>query len=266
MALGFVVLQSKYNVDVLDLDTQAVTELDTTGEQIHSSTLQLGPGHGSENIVTWHDLVEQTRMAMSFAGESGRFSQRYYSAASKASSAQSFIRRRDQRKATNPLDSFASEQLLLPSLEDEDESGGGQSVFYDAPSTYDGLSGYLTKLGSFIKSWKRRWFFLDCGRMSLAYYESEERPAPLGTICLSDVTAVEYKNAYNHIQGWFILVHTPRRVWVLRADDQHTWVTWIKALMASCPATAGSTELPAEIQSTTANQHGSLGDIELNFL
>lgn len=93
-------------------------------------------------------------------------------------------------------------------------------------SSYQQLTGYLTKLGKIRKNWKKRWFVLD--GWNLHYYEKEGESKPLGTIPLEDCFI---KRSHDGEAGKFCFqISTKARTFLLCADTKDDMLRWVKAL------------------------------------
>lgn len=89
--------------------------------------------------------------------------------------------------------------------------------------------GYLTKEGANIKSWKRRYFVLKNG--VLTYAQSQQKPAELGRVHLSDVSVVQVSNRKNKPCCFEIV--TPSRIYYFSADNEADKESWMNALKIS---------------------------------
>jgi hypothetical protein len=81
-----------------------------------------------------------------------------------------------------------------------------------------GKTGFLTKEGKTVQSWKRRWFELTDSE--LAYYKEQKDAAKKkaqGSILLKEVTTVTPSNYKN--KQFCLAVSTPKRVYYLVADS-----------------------------------------------
>ncbi|CAN8023226.1 unnamed protein product, partial [Ixodes persulcatus] len=86
-------------------------------------------------------------------------------------------------------------------------------------------SGYLTKLGGKLKTWKRRWFVLKNG--ALRYYKSQGDTArkPRGQITLDDVCRVTRSEGAATFE-----IATGKRSFYLSAESTSTMEEWVKVL------------------------------------
>lgn len=95
------------------------------------------------------------------------------------------------------------------------------------------VQGHLTKLGSFMKNWKKRWFCLDLRKGTLVYTSDENSNSELGHISLfaaCDVLIPQTPEARAHNT---VLVVTPRRTYNLRADAPSIMLSWYYTLSAA---------------------------------
>ena len=100
-----------------------------------------------------------------------------------------------------------------------------------------GLQGHLTKLGSFMKTWKRRWFVLDLRRGTLAYFPDENSASELGSIVLADVCDVVVPQSREAKETNTFLVVTGKRTFHLRADSVPTMLCWYHLVAAATEPT-----------------------------
>ncbi|CAN7938127.1 unnamed protein product [Ixodes hexagonus] len=86
-------------------------------------------------------------------------------------------------------------------------------------------SGYLTKLGGKLKTWKRRWFVLKNG--ALRYYKSQgdTMRKPRGQIILDDVCRVTRSEGAATFE-----IATGKRSFYLSAESTSTMEEWVKVL------------------------------------
>lgn len=83
------------------------------------------------------------------------------------------------------------------------------------------VCGHLEKQGEKHKRWKRRWFLLNEGM--LYYFSEVPEFVPVATISLN-AAAVSKKD------DLLLDIHTPNRVYHLRAMDKELWEEWLSAL------------------------------------
>jgi hypothetical protein len=84
--------------------------------------------------------------------------------------------------------------------------------------TMAGKTGFLTKEGKTVQSWKRRWF--ELGDTELFYYKEQKDAAKKkaqGSILLKEVATVTPSNYKN--KQFCLAVSTPKRVYYLVADS-----------------------------------------------
>lgn len=86
------------------------------------------------------------------------------------------------------------------------------------------LSGWLTKQGGGVKSWKRRWCVLKDGFIS--YFKEAEDTTPLGAIPLEGCNSV----TMHHAKTFCFAVTTPYRMYLLRAESMDQAESWISAV------------------------------------
>jgi len=98
-------------------------------------------------------------------------------------------------------------------------------------------SGWLTKEGGSIKTWKRRWFTLK--NYVLSYYKSQGDPEPKGKIEVSGSTVVRASNNKNKKPNCFE-VTTPTRIFYICADTEEERDSWVQALNESIKSRDGS--------------------------
>lgn len=86
-------------------------------------------------------------------------------------------------------------------------------------------SGYLTKLGGKLKTWRRRWFVLKNGVLSYYKTQNDVNRKPQGQIVLDEVCRV------NRAEGAATFeVSTSKRNYYLTADSISTMEEWIRVL------------------------------------
>lgn len=101
-----------------------------------------------------------------------------------------------------------------------------------APVGPDGVirSGWMTKRGRVRKNWKRRWFVLRADG-TLTYYASEASKAPLGSLNLQTLVAVEslpHRESRGKSEPIF-QVKTKNRVLALTTETTGAANNWIDA-------------------------------------
>ncbi|XP_039614114.1 TBC1 domain family member 2A [Polypterus senegalus] len=88
------------------------------------------------------------------------------------------------------------------------------------------LCGYLNKQGGPLKQWKSRWFIYEEKKCQLYYYRTSQDVNPLGSI---DLTSAVFSYPPEPEEGIFE-IHTPERVFVLKAVNNHTMMYWLQQL------------------------------------
>eukprot|EP00042_Codosiga_hollandica_P052250 m.660453 g.660453 ORF g.660453 m.660453 type:complete len:1781 (-) comp58452_c0_seq3:40-5382(-) len=140
--------------------------------------------------------------------------------------------------------------LMSPSIRVESVGGDGDAPtspprqrsmsFFSAawtPDTALKKAGILFKVGSFVRSWKERWFEFNEAQRCLAYYVPGTRELK-GTIPLSDVDEICKTNTPSlgrAFQGAFIEIVTPQRTYILQAssdDDRSSWINALNVVVA----------------------------------
>lgn len=86
-------------------------------------------------------------------------------------------------------------------------------------------SGYLTKLGGKLKTWRRRWFVLKNGTLSYYKTQNDVGRKPQGQILLDDVCRVNRAEGASTFE-----VSTSKRTYYLTADSNSTMEEWIRVL------------------------------------
>jgi len=87
-------------------------------------------------------------------------------------------------------------------------------------------SGWLTKEGGSWKSWKRRFFLLEDGKLS--YFKRESDKVPKGSINLESsghIRGVEYRG-----KKYIFQIQTPSRTYFMQADSAQERDNWVEAL------------------------------------
>lgn len=94
--------------------------------------------------------------------------------------------------------------------------------------------GYLTKKGSVVKNWKRRWFILD--NQTLVYYKNKGDIDSAGIINL-DRCKITYENNIAIGKPYSFEIHTIDRIYYLYADSKEDLDGWLRSLqLAAAPA------------------------------
>lgn len=93
-------------------------------------------------------------------------------------------------------------------------------------------SGYLTKRGEGLRTWKRRWFVLRAD--SLTYYAMVGAPTAKGAIAFEGGVALSPHSAK---KAHCFSVITPRRTYYLAAKDEEERNAWYAALAGLLPQT-----------------------------
>jgi len=90
--------------------------------------------------------------------------------------------------------------------------------------------GFLTKQGSFRKSWKQRWFVLEHG--TLKYFKSHTGTKPLGRIQVKNNTC---GGGSNHIlkQTHCIEIKTELRVYFMYASSEQEFELWKQKIISN---------------------------------
>lgn len=86
--------------------------------------------------------------------------------------------------------------------------------------------GYMTKEGAFVKSWKRRFFFMESDAL---YYSSDAKTrfVTRGAIELKNARIAD-GNVQNRPSSFSIL--TPARTYFLQCDSEEEKMDWLEAL------------------------------------
>jgi hypothetical protein len=97
-------------------------------------------------------------------------------------------------------------------------------------------SGYLTKRGDTVKSWKKRWFVLKDNR--LAYYAKKEDPQPKGSIPLGGTEVkISTDDTVQRVKGGsspaMFEIATPGRVFYIESDTVDDMEKWTSVLNLS---------------------------------
>jgi len=87
-------------------------------------------------------------------------------------------------------------------------------------------TGYLTKEGGSIKTWKKRYFILKNGEFS--YFKDKKDKEATGVIQLFGATAVQLGERKKHPHCFEIV--TPARVYAFSADSAEERLSWVEAL------------------------------------
>eukprot|EP00727_Mastigamoeba_balamuthi_P005181 m51a1_g14661 putative pleckstrin homology domain-containing protein 1-like (292) ;mRNA; r:13200-15564 len=87
------------------------------------------------------------------------------------------------------------------------------------------FTGYLTKLGERMKSWKRRFFILTTS--TLLYYIDSTKITPKGKITITEISGVKLTTLAGKEDKFAFEVITKRRVFVFLADKEAERTRWI---------------------------------------
>ncbi|XP_040581773.1 uncharacterized protein CG43867 isoform X4 [Lepeophtheirus salmonis] len=130
-------------------------------------------------------------------------------------------------KLDTSFDSDLSNDYAIP----PDASGGVNShmstLERDSPRREKSLekSGYLTKLGGKIKSWKRRYFVLKSGALSYWKSQHDTHRKPQGLISLDESCRVSRNQGSNTFE-----IATGSKTYYLTADNQPVMEDWVRVL------------------------------------
>eukprot|EP01083_Nonionella_stella_P027494 75735_1 len=96
------------------------------------------------------------------------------------------------------------------------------------------FSGWITKQGGRVKSWKRRWAVLNSNR-EIRYFISQSQAELKGVIDLSQISsfATFSKNSGGANQH-NIMIETPARTWTLSLDSMIDLDKWALVLENVC--------------------------------
>jgi len=89
-------------------------------------------------------------------------------------------------------------------------------------------TGFLTKEGGSIKTWKRRYFVLKNGELAYFKDKKDASKEPTGVIQLSTATAVQLGERKKHPNCFEIV--NPGRVYAFSADNEEERSSWVTAL------------------------------------
>eukprot|EP01084_Bolivina_argentea_P273851 466604_1 len=90
-------------------------------------------------------------------------------------------------------------------------------------------SGWMTKQGDFVKSWKRRYFVLTSTKL-LRYFEDEEQQKFKGIINVSNIISIKEGEPIEPYWNYIIHLQTHDRLWLLNADSEIKRQEWLKML------------------------------------
>ncbi|XP_075728369.1 uncharacterized protein CG43867 isoform X1 [Rhipicephalus microplus] len=123
--------------------------------------------------------------------------------------------------------STTADTLSLDSLEPHPPvvSRGTQESLYPALPEPAEKSGYLTKLGGKLKTWKRRWFVLANGTLRYYKAQSDVGRKPRGQIALDEVCRVTRAHGATTFE-----IATDKRSFYLTADCTSTMEEWVRVL------------------------------------
>ena len=105
----------------------------------------------------------------------------------------------------------------------------GTSAIHPGKVNYDVQSGYLTKQGHFVKSWKKRWFTLR--QNTLSYYKNNNMgQSPINTINLDMITEI-IENDHNYKKEYcFTIVGRDKYRLTMEAENATEYKRWIEKL------------------------------------
>ncbi|XP_077494597.1 uncharacterized protein CG43867 [Amblyomma americanum] len=123
--------------------------------------------------------------------------------------------------------STSADTLSLDSLEPHPPpiSRGTQEPLYPVMPEPAEKSGYLTKLGGKLKTWKRRWFVLANGTLRYYKAQSDVGRKPHGQIALDEVCRVTRAHGATTFE-----IATEKRSFYLTADCTSTMEEWVRVL------------------------------------
>ena len=90
-------------------------------------------------------------------------------------------------------------------------------------------SGWLTKEGQRVKSWKRRYFVLTDTKL-LRYFEDEQQLKFKGAINVSSISSIKEGDAVEPYWNFMIHLQTPARLYLLNADSEAKRQEWLNML------------------------------------
>ncbi|KJE97607.1 hypothetical protein CAOG_010144 [Capsaspora owczarzaki ATCC 30864] len=91
------------------------------------------------------------------------------------------------------------------------------------------MSGFLTKQGGTVKSWRRRWFVL--ADRTLMYYKAQSdvsKNQPLGRVPLNGFSRIAKNDTLG--KQFLFEIFTPRRTYYLSADTEAEMKSWLQVL------------------------------------
>jgi copper chaperone CopZ len=108
--------------------------------------------------------------------------------------------------------------------------------------------GYLTKLGGFVKNWRRRWFVLKDN--ILCYYKTPNDNRPAGQIKIDENVKVQPNDTMQKEHCFEI--QTDKRTYYMCADNVNEFQSWINALLRT--AITQNPDYKPSSDITTANE------------
>merc|ERR1712228_496125 len=90
-------------------------------------------------------------------------------------------------------------------------------------------SGWLTKEGQVVKSWKRRFFVLTDTKL-LRYFEDEQQTKFKGAINVQSISSIKEGDAVEPYWNFMIHLQTPDRLYLLNADSEAKRQEWLNML------------------------------------
>jgi hypothetical protein len=126
----------------------------------------------------------------------------------------------------SPTDSTAlKEQFIRSKYERKEYMGESKTEPFSLTYVKEG---FLTKKGSVVKNWKRRWFVLY-GTI-LSYYKKQKDPFPAGVILLKEATSIDCLSDPIDNKAYCFVIHTPNRDFFITAESGKEMFDWVQAL------------------------------------
>ena len=107
-------------------------------------------------------------------------------------------------------------------------------------------AGILTKKGGVRKNWLKRWFAIEPGTCTLAYYKDESKAEKKGEIQLLEATEPN-RSRRPGAEAHEIEIQAPDRTWLLQPPDPAAATGWLNALR---PYAFGRAAVEAEVLAT----------------
>jgi len=117
------------------------------------------------------------------------------------------------------------EQYIRAKYERKDYTAASKHESYSLSKKKEG---FLTKKGSVVKNWKKRWFVL-CGSV-LSYYKKAKDPFPAGVILIKEAKSIDCVVEPIDNKAYCFVISTPGRDFFVTAESGKEMFDWVQTL------------------------------------